>query len=445
MRELMPHQEKLLAYAKNRNRIALFADMRLGKSLVVIRWDEMNKSKRTLIVAPLSVLRVWGEELLKEEWAEEDIVTIRGKYDERVVLAKKEARWFLINYEALLITPEILREDFDFDCVILDESTKIRNPQAGITKLLNQPSNHPRKAILTGCPAPESPLDYFEQMRFLFGEFLNCKNYWQFRSRNFKQFGYEWVPFKATREKLHQALEQKAFFLSRKQAGIDNKKIYEKRFVQLNAEQLKLMKQIKAGFAFETPEGDRVETKWVPVQYIWYARIAGGFSPDGRLISDAKLKEILNIIQELPEREPLVIWFRFEEEIQHAVRFLRKNKYLVGVHNGETKEDAQLFEAGELRIICAQSRCGQYGINWSRSSTAIYYSNWYDGEVRLQSEDRIVHPKKRDPLLYIDLVAQDSIDEEVVALLKQKKFNSRQFAEELKIRWEARIGCNAAI
>jgi len=434
----MPHQVKALEYTKNRNRIALFMEMRLGKTMVAIRWDEMNRSKRTLVVAPLTVLRVWEEELLKEEWAEEDIVTIRGSLKKRVELAHKEARWYLVNYEALLVTPELICEEYEFDCIILDESTKIRSPQARITKLLNQPSNHPRKAILSGCPAPESVLDYFEQMRFLFGRFLNCNNYWQFRARNFRQVGYEWVPFKTTRLNLHYALDKEVFFMSRKQAGIDTKKIFEKRFVPMNAEQLKLTKQIKAGFAFETPAGDRVETKWVPVQYIWWARIAGGFSPDGRQISDAKCAEVRQIIEQLPEGEPVVVWFRFEEELQATVKFLRRNKYDVGVHNGENQKDAKRFEDGELRIICAQARCGQYALNWSRSSTAIYYSNWYDGEVRIQSEDRIIHPKKRDPLLYIDLVAEGSIDEEVVSMLKMKKFNSKEFASELKKRWELR-------
>ena len=103
------------------------------------------------------------------------------------------------------------------------------------------------------------------------------------------------------------------------------------------------------------------------------------------------------------------------------------------------KSDAEKFEKKRLQIICAQGRCGQYGLDWSVADTAIYYSNWYDGEIRQQSEDRIVHPKKKEPLLYIDLVAEDSIDEEVVAILKRKKLNAREFAVELQARWQKRL------
>jgi SNF2 family DNA or RNA helicase len=439
----MPHQKKALVYAKPLARIALFMEMRLGKTLVAIRWAEFWKRKRILIVCPLAVLPVWREELLKEEWAEEDIVLIRGSAEERAELSRptSSGQWFIINYEALLASPFILDEKWD--CIILDESTKIRDPQANITKLLNCRNElAPCRAILSGHPAPEFPLDYFEQIRFLFSHLLHCHNYWQFRNRWFRKVGYEWYCSKFVREKIRTELHQHCFFLSRKEAGIESKKVYEKRFVELTETQLNLMQQIEEGFEYELDD-EAKQTKWVPVQYLWYSRIAGGFTPDGKLLSDAKFKEVLGLVKGDLKDEPVVVWFRYDNELRFVASGLAKKNIKVGTFTGSDKSDSKLFMDGKIQVLCAQGKCGQYGLDWSRSSTAIYYSNWYDGEIRVQSEDRIIHPKKRDTHLFLDLVAEGSIDEEVVRILASKKRNAkalsaREFNEELRERWEKR-------
>lgn len=437
MRDLMPHQNKALVYAKPLARIALFMQMRLGKSLVFIRWAEDNARKRVLIVAPLSVLPTWREELLAEEWAEEDIVTVRGTHDERVALASGPGTWFLINYDAIISTLEILA--LDWDCIGLDESTKIRNPQAEVTKALNSRTYHiPYKAILSGLPDPESPLDYFEQFRFLYGSFMHCGNYWYFRKRWFQHWGYEWVANGFAMQKIKEEVHRWAFVMTRKQAGLKDNKVYEKRFVQLNAEQRKLMKQIDEGFEYEMKDGTIEETKWIPVKYQWHAIIAGGFTPDGKLINNAKTEEICDLLKGELRDEPVIIWFRYNHELFHVSSSLSKKGLKVGTFIGSDKTGSERFKRGEIQVICAQGKCGMYGLDWSRSSTMFYYSNWYDGEVRAQTEDRIIHPKKDDHRLYVDFLSEGSIDEDVVTILREKKLNAKQFSMELASRWAAR-------
>lgn len=438
MRKFLNHQIPAFEYAKENKKIALFMEMRLGKTLVTIRWAEQPAIKRVLVVAPLPVVRVWEDEILMEEWAEEDIQIIHGSLKKRrEALKNKVARWFLINYEGLLATPEVL--DLKFDCIILDESTKIRNPQAKVTKLIQDNAKDiPFKAVLSGLPDPESALDFFEQMRFLHGEFLRCHNYWSFKRCYFFTIGYTNITPKRTKEAINNALKNLAFSMTRKQAGINVPKVYEKRYVQLNAKQKKLNKQIDKGFEYKIGKEEQ-STRWVPVQYSWYSSIAGGFTPEGKFLSDAKLKEIVSLLKGDLKDEQVVIWFRYTREIEYVSKELKKLKYKVGIFTGASKDDSELFKRKKIQIICAQGKCGQYGLNWSVASTAIYYSNWYDGEIRAQSEDRILHPQKKEPLLYIDLICADSIDEDVVAILRKKKLNSQQFSEALQDRWLKRL------
>jgi len=66
------------------------------------------------------------------------------------------------------------------------------------------------------------------------------------------------------------------------------------------------------------------------------------------------------------------------------------------------------------------------------ADTAIYYSNYYSFEMRTQSEDRIIHPLKQTPLLYVDLVTENTIDEDVVEILQTKKLRAVGFMRLLR-------------
>ncbi len=63
----------------------------------------------------------------------------------------------------------------------------------------------------------------------------------------------------------------------------------------------------------------------------------------------------------------------------------------------------------------------------------IYYSNGYDLEKRLQSEDRAHRIGQKKTVTYIDLIAEDTIDEKIVEALRKKiNIASEVMGEELK-------------
>ena len=63
----------------------------------------------------------------------------------------------------------------------------------------------------------------------------------------------------------------------------------------------------------------------------------------------------------------------------------------------------------------------------------IYYSNGYDLEKRLQSEDRAHRIGQKKSVTYIDLIAEKTIDEKIVKALRKKiDIASQIMGEELK-------------
>jgi SNF2 family DNA or RNA helicase len=457
---LKPWQEDAMDYAIDRRRIALFMEMRLGKTPVSIRWAKIRKAKRVLLVAPLSTLLGqlnWQGELRREGidpillphvprsdwWSVIRPSVIERTHDTswngRYQLARRWTKgWVGVNYEALRTQPEILHGPWD--AIILDESTRIRNPRAQTTKVLIHHTDHiPNRAILTGLPNPESPLDFFSQFQFLNGDFMGYENYWAFRQKKFYTnfTNWDWTPLPKVREEIRKYVHSHAFVLSRKQAGVGSSKVREQRSVQLNTQQKELLREMKREFSV-----DGTETKWVPVVHTWMQRVAGGFHPTTlALISDRKIRLLEELVMDEFRKQPLVVWFRFNREMEVAYKYLakRNRKLNIGYVHGGVKDSKHVriklqneFHKGGLQVLFLQASLGKFGWNLSRSSTAVYYSNTYEFEARSQSEDRLIHIEKKDPCLYLDLVTLGTPDEDVVEALSRKRMTARLFSMHIK-------------
>tara|TARA_R100000501_G_C2579111_1_gene83056 strand:- start:448 stop:750 length:303 start_codon:yes stop_codon:yes gene_type:complete len=74
----------------------------------------------------------------------------------------------------------------------------------------------------------------------------------------------------------------------------------------------------------------------------------------------------------------------------------------------------------ELRFIVGHPRTGGFGLTLTAATTVIYYSNSYDLELRLQSEDRAHRIGQTNKVTYIDLISPKTIDEKIVSALRGK-------------------------
>lgn len=69
------------------------------------------------------------------------------------------------------------------------------------------------------------------------------------------------------------------------------------------------------------------------------------------------------------------------------------------------------------------------------ATTVIYYNNSYKLTDRLQSEDRAHRIGQAHPVNYIDLIAEDTIDEDVVTALIEKKDVARVIMGDKDKEW----------
>ena len=327
--------------------------------------------------------------------------------------------------------------------VLVHNSARIRNPRTKGAKLcLAGFREATHRCIMTGLPNPESLLDYVPQILFLDGGFLGAQNYWQFRQRYFRVTApHEWQPRPGARTKILTAVRKRAFVMSRQEAGLGNRKIRERRIVPLSAKARYIYQKAEREFALQTDEGERW-TRWRVVAHTWLAQIAGGFVR-GALIDAAKLEEARSLLVGELAGDSVVVWFRFNDELMALGSLLKRAGVSFASIKGSVsfakrRELCKAFQQGKIRVLLLQIKCARYSLDLSRSSTAVYYSNDYSCENRAQSEDRIVNPMKREPLLFIDLVRQDTVDEDVVRVLRRKHVTSRQLFQKLDAFMKAR-------
>ena len=426
-RKLLPHQKPILKYMMGTNTPALFIDMRLGKTILTIEYAIRKGLKRVLVLAPKSAFNSWEKELAVEGI---NFYTVSGSKSRSAMTAIKEASWVITNPQKLA-TWSFARKHWDL--VVVDESSRIKNARSKYFKsLMLQLSPVKHKLLLSGTPTPESILEAVPQLLFLQGEVLGCKNYWEFLAKYTLKYGYDRLLYKSAKEKLFELLHKTCYFLSQKKAGVAQKSKHIKVLFPKTNKQKELYAQIKTDFEMDI-NGKHYETDYVLTTLIWACRIAGGLL-DGGIVSEHKLKYLIKLLKRTPGK--VVVWFRFNEELHYVYQKLTElgiscASYYGEVSVEERKQIEDAFQKGRYKAILLQLKTGLYALDLSAADTAVYYSNSWSLEERIQSEKRISHPKKKSCLTYVDLLTKGWPDTTIYNALKRKNISA-------KLIWEAR-------
>ena len=425
-RRLHQHQVAAFGYARTQQHPALFLEMRLGKTLIAIRTIQLQKLRHILVVAPSSALGDWHRELDLE--GEQDVCLLLGTREQRQHALEASHKWYLFNKEGWLALPQV--REMPWDAVILDESTFIKNPRARITRFYcSNFRSVPHRWILTGTPNPESELDFFCQFLWLDGgETFHSHNFYAYRQQHYKPIGFNWVPRAGVVQDIIRRVAKRAFVLRRKDVQLDSPRVYERRMLTLPPDLRETYTKAEESFVLEVEGVDRQITKWIIEQYTWLRQLCGGFI-QGSAVWNGKIQELVSLLQGELARQRVVVWFRFNAELQGCNSTLQKLGISTLSITGDDpvlrrQERIMAFREGRARILLLQVGCSQYGVDLSCADTAIYYSSPLDRQTRAQSEDRIVSVQQKRPVLFIDLLVEDSVDKDIYALLKGKALRS---------------------
>ena len=463
------HQQAYLQRFWEYQVAALFADMGTGKSFMLINNVAMlydkGKLNGFLIVAPKGVYRNWYDTEIPKHLPDHVVYRMaiwspnprkaEQKAMDELFTVTEDLKILVMNVEAFSTakgTAYAKRFLLVHNAMMaIDESTTIKTHTSARSKNTEKVGHGARyRRILTGSPVTKSPMDLYQQCAFLSDDCLNVSSFYVFQARycvtverqlnthSFKQVvGYRRL------DELKEKLDRFAYRVKKEECLDLPDKLYVKREVDLTPEQLKYYNEMKA-FAMAQIDGGLVSTVNALTQLMRLHQIVCGHVKldDGTIIElpNKRLDELLAIVEETDGK--LIIWANYRHDIE-AIKLALSKEYgmnSVGMYYGDTDMDERkrVLEEfqnpdSEMRFFVGNPSTGGYGLTLTAASTMVYYSNSFDLEKRLQSEDRAHRIGQTKNVTYIDLIAVGTVDEKIVKALRAKiDIATQVLGEEIK-------------
>ncbi len=462
------HQLTALEKSWNKESYAYFMEMGTGKTKVLI--DNMSmlydkgKIDGALIIAPKGVIGTWYNQEIPTHLPDHvDNVSVlwqanitKGQQEKLNELLKSNDKLHILimNVEALSTS-----KGTDFAASFLrthntimaiDESTTIKNSSAKRTKnILKLAPQSKYRRIMTGSPITKNPLDLYSQCEFLSPWLLDFASFYAFRNRyaemktiHAQGRSIQVVNFFKNIGELSDKLKGFSYRVLKEDCLDLPDKIYVKRNVILTEEQSKLYKQMKT-MALAVLNGKQTTTVTVLTQLMRLHQITcGHFTADDgstQNIKSNRINELMNVLEEVEGKA--IIWANYQKDMSEIKKAIEKEYgegTVVDYYGLTPQEDRQpnikrFQEDPECRFFIGTPQTGGYGITLTQANTVVYYSNGYDLEKRLQSEDRAHRIGQKKSVTYVDLISEQTVDEKIVKALRKKiNIASEVLGEELR-------------
>ena len=462
------HQMTALEKSWNRETYAYFMEMGTGKTKVLIDNAAMlydkGKIDGVLIVAPKGVVKTWHEQEIPTHLPNH-IENVSVLWQSNITKKQKEKldslfepeellHILIMNVEAFSTTKGVEFASKFLSChntlMVIDESTTIKTPKAKRTKSIVHLSESAKyRRIMTGSPVTKNPLDLYSQCYFLDPFHLEHESYYSFRTRyaimktaNISGRQIQLVNGFKNLGELSDKLKPFSYRVLKEDCLDLPDKIYMKRNIKLSPDQFKLYEQMRKE-ALAVLNGKQTTTVNTLTQLMRLQQITcGHFTADDgstQPIVNNRLSELMNVLDETEGKA--IIWAHYQFDITSIIKDIVKVHgpgsvvdYYGLTPQDERQENIRKFQSDpKCRFIVGTPATGGYGITLTAANTVIYYSNGYDLEKRLQSEDRAHRIGQKKSVTYVDIMAEETVDEKIVKALRKKiNIASEVLGEDLK-------------
>lgn len=326
--------------------------------------------------------------------------------------------------------------------IILDESSRIKNPTANRTKNLLKISKLARyKRTMTGTPVTKSPFDLYCQMGFLDRDIIGFSSYYIFTKyygiwKKEKNWGsgqeyevlVEYMNLPELRKDVAPYIAER-----RKDECLDlPEKVHKLFYVEQTPQQKQLYNEVGKKLFLEY-DGSTISAQIVLVKLLRLVQINSGFMSDeeGNVVKisgeNPKLEALRELLEEQTEGKA-IIWSRFRGEsdvIYELLQTIYPNQ-TVRFDGNTSREDREKaidqFEDPEskIRFFLGSPQAGGIGITLNQAGYVYRLSNSYDLEERIQSDDRSHRIGQTKSVVYTDIVMPNTVDMVIQDVLKSK-------------------------
>jgi SNF2 family DNA or RNA helicase len=430
-----------MAFCENLDGSMLAMDMGTGKSRVGVELSELWESKSILILCPKAVIAAWDKQFRLYSnrdfgiaCLDKGTIAARQEQAEKVAaVAKVKGQPFIvvINYDAVWRSPMAQWiQSQTWDLVITDESHRIKAPGGKASMFcMRLRALARRRLCFTGTPMPHSPLDLYAQFRFIDPSIFGT-SFMRFRSRYAVMGGYQGHQVMGWQEEqeMHDKMYSRAFRVSNDVLDLPPV-MHETRTCELSPKARRIYKGLFDEFVAEVDEGTITVTNAL-TKLLRLAQVTSGHlrldSPDDETpgevveIDSAKRDLFADMLVDMPEHEPLVVFCRFHHDLDAIKAVATAQGRSCGELSGRRNQLAQ-WQAGDTSVLAVQIDSGGEGIDLTRARIAIYYSVGFSLGRYNQSLARLHRPGQQGSVMYYHLITEDTVDADIYKALADKE------------------------
>lgn len=414
--------------------------MGTGKSKVAVDLVTNKFAKKTLILCPVAVLGVWRREFRK--FSATGIVPLvldkkswggarkKKEVEKHLELceARNEPAVIVVNYDtAKAKTFRDVTLKNHWDICILDESHVIKTHNSQVSKYaydLAKISDF--RLCLTGTPMPHSPLDLFGQFRFLDAGIFGT-SFFDFRSKY--AVTSQMFPSKVLKYINQEELSEKMGLITYQvdQSVLDLPEVIHSEITgEIGKKTRQAYDDLETEMITYIENGGVITAPNSLVKLLRLQQITSGYCVDAKdelvELGNEKIKLLEEILDGVPEMEPVVVFCRFRQDLKNVQKLAAKLKRNYGEISGSRKdltEDSTMPEG--IQVMGVQISSGGVGIDLTRASYGVYYSVGYSLGDYDQSIARIHRPGQKKTTFFYHLVMENTVDEAVYRALDKRR------------------------
>jgi len=435
-----------------------FIDMSLGKTVstldAIVRLKKQKEVRKVLVVAPVRVAdHTWPEEIKKWEHTQHLTYSkIMGGERARMAGLRRKADIYLINREQIPWLVSVYRNKWDFDMVVIDESSSFKNHQAARFKQIKRVlPKIDRMVLLTGTPTPNGMMDLWAQIYMLdrgerlgrtIGEyrqqFFTSRNMGAFSKYELKKGENKFLGDDIYEKIIHERIGDICISMKAEDYLDLPPAIYDTIDLEMGP---KLKREYDAfeRDLFIRIDEDEITAANAAVLNMKLLQFASGslYLPDKSYKEIHRLK--IDVLEETLEElngNPLICFFHFNSDWDRICKHLKKWKpYRLSKGRKQGTRDVNSWNSGEIPFFGVHPQSGGHGLNMQFGGhNSFWYSRSFGLEYWQQANKRLPRPGQRNTVAVRIPVLRGTMDDDVEAALERKGASQDALMAAIKAR-----------
>lgn len=443
MAKFVPHQYQQYAidFLLQHEQAGLFLDMGLGKTVITLTALKQLKKKgeidKTLVVAPKIVAEnVWKQEPKKWDHLQDlSFSYILGSPKQREKALKTEADIYVITRDNVAWMVDLLKGNWIFDTLVLDELSSFKNHQSKRFKKLREIRPYVKRVIgLTGTPIPNGYMDLWSEMYLLdigkrLGKYITeyRRNYFYALNR-WSFIEYKLMPG------ADKIIDQKISDICLSMKAKDYLNLKEPQVidvtVELSPKEMKAYKEMEREAVLSIDE-EVITATSAGIVVNKLLQLANGAiytrdQKDYKIIHNRKLEALEELVEQAAG-ENVIVYYTYQHDKERILANFPEARLL------KTEKDVEDWNKGKIKMLVAHPASAGHGLNLQDGgSIAIWFGLNWSLELYQQANARLHRQGQKNTVRIYRIIAENTVDNRVLKVLNGKNMRQEELLEQLR-------------